>query len=622
MTPEPPNPPPPVVAYVPARPPPPPKKRNWILWLVLGAPALGCVAFGTVAVIVSGNTSVSDNSVLKMVLDGPIPERNADDIFAELLGKSPVTMIDHLDNLKKAAVDKRIKGVVLRLEMPALGWAKIEELRDALTEFKKSGKFVIAYSEYLDEKAYALALPADELLMAPDSFFEFNGLAADVLHYPGMLEKIGIEVQYFRYGKYKSVSGESFGRKALTEPVKEMINVTLDTQLALFVDAVAAARKLTPDEVKALIASPGLHAEWGVEKKLLDGTAYWDEVETKIKKRLSLGEKDKLKFVTANRYREVTNAEAGLADGKHTFALLYSQGLVVAGKGGTDPFSGDASQGATPIIEALRKAADDDKVKAIIFRVDSPGGAGLGCDLVRREVERLREKKPIVVSMSDMAASGGYWVSMAATAIVAQPSTYTGSIGIWSVIPNLKGTYEKLGLNQEVFTRGAHADSLNGSRPMSEEEAKTFDTALKASYDRFVELASKGRKKTHEQLEEVAQGRTWLGKLAIDKGLIDKLGGFDAAIALAKEKANLPAGDTVKLVSYEKRKSFLQQLLSRDDDDDVATRALDQALSHAMEVSGLRAVVAPAAGLTVVARQMLQRHETLFPMAEYQLDVH
>ncbi len=622
MTPQPPNP-PDAVGYVPARPPLTPKRRNWVLWLVLGAPLVGCLLFTVIAVAASGgSSSVPSNAVLKITLDGAIPERNADEDFSELFGKTPLTLRDHLDNLKKAAADKRIKGVVLRLEMPAIGWAKVDELRDALTEFKKSGKFIVAYSEYLDEKAYSLALPADQVLMAPDSFFEFNGFSSDVIHYPGLLEKLGIQVQYFRYGKYKSVSGESFGRKALTEPVKEMINFTLDTQFALFVDSVAAARKLTTDEVKALIAAPGLHAEWALSKKLIDGISYWDEVETNLKKRMKLDEKEKVSFVSASRYRNVTASEAGLDEGKHTFALVYSQGLVVAGKGGMDPFSGDDSQGATPIIEAMRKAADDDKVKAIIFRVDSPGGAGLGCDLVRREVQRLREKKPIIVSMGDMAASGGYWVSMDATAIVAQPSTYTGSIGIWSVVPNLKQTYEKLDLNQEVFIRGEHADALNGTRPMNEEEARVFDGALKASYDRFVDLASKGRKRTHEQMEEVAQGRTWLGKVAIEKGLVDKLGGFDAAIALGKEKANLPAGDSVKLVSYEKKKSFIQALLSKDEEDDVGSRAINQAISHAMDLTGLRAVVAPAAGLSTVARALLQKHETLFPMAEYQLDIH
>lgn len=621
MTPQPPNP-PEAVGYQPARPPPLPKKRNWVLWLVLGMPLLGCLFFTVIAAIAGGGSSVPSSSVLKITLDGAIPERNADEDFESLFGKTPLTVRDHLDNLKKAAADKRIKGVVLRLEMPAIGWAKTEELRDALYEFKKSGKFVISYSEYLDEKTYALALASDQVLMAPDSFFEFNGFSSDVLHYPGLLEKAGIQVQYFRYGKYKSVSGESFGRKALTEPVKEMINTTLDTQYSLFLDAVASARKMTTDELKALIANPGLHAEWALEKKLIDGISYWDEVESNIKKRMSLGEKDKLEFVSAGRYRNVTPSEAGLDEGKHTFALVYSQGLVVAGKGGIDPFSGDDSQGSTPIIEAMRKAAEDDKVKAIIFRVDSPGGAGLGCDLVRREVERLREKKPIIVSMSDMAASGGYWVSMDATAIVAQPSTYTGSIGIWSVIPNLKETYAKLDLNQEVFNRGEHADSLNGSRPMNDEEAKVFDTALKVSYDRFVALAAKGRKKTHDQLEEVAQGRTWLGKTAATNGLVDKLGGFEAAIALGKEKANLPAGDSVKLVPFEKKMSFVQQLLAKDEEDDMAGQAINKAISHAMEVSGLRTVLKPAMGLSTVARAMLQRRETMFPMAEYQLDIH
>lgn len=622
-----PNPPPPnptePVGYVPARPPEPPKKRGWMLWLVLGMPVLGCVFFMVVAAIAGGSASVPSSAVLKMTITGVIPERAPDEDFAALLGKPPLTIRDHLDNLKKAAADKRIKGVLLRLEMPQIGWAKIEELRDGLAEFKKSGKFVIAYSEFLDERSYALALPADEILMAPDSFFEFNGFAADVVHYPGLLEKLGIQVQYFRYGKYKSISGETFGRKALTEPVKEMINQTLDTQFGLFLDAVATARKLTTDELKALIAEPRLRAEWAVEKKLIDGIAYWDEVEANLKKRMSLGEKDELELISAGKYSHVSPSDANLAEGKHTFALVYSQGLVVAGKGGVDPFSGEDAQGSTPIIEAMRKAVEDEKVKAIIFRVDSPGGAGLGCDLVRREVARLREKKPIVVSMGDMAASGGYWVSMDASAIVAQPSTYTGSIGIWAVIPNLKGTYEKLDLNQEVFTRGAHADMIDGTRPMNDGEAKIFDDALKVSYDRFVELAAQGRKKTHAQLEEVAQGRTWLGKDALANGLVDKLGGFEAAIAVAKEKANIPATDTVKLVSFEKKKTLVQEILAQGEEEDaVGARFVNQAVARAMEATGLRTFAAPVAGVSAVVRAMLLRKETQFPLAEHQLNVH
>ncbi len=622
MTPEPP--PQPIPSFQPPPAPPPRKKRRgWLIAaVVLGVPAL-CVFFTAVAMAV-GKGGVPDQAVLKMTLEGQLKDSAPDDGLSELLGKSPMTFEDHLFNLRKAAHDKRIKGVLLRLEFPMYGWARAEELRDALTEFKKSGKFVIAYAEMYDEKTYSVALAADEILASPDAPFEFNGLATDVLHYPGLLEKLGIEVQYFHHGKYKSVSGQSFGLKALTEPAKEMINHDLDVEYGLFVDAVSAARKIPADQVKAMLDETGLRAEWALDKKLIDGLAYQDELDAKLKQKLGLKVTDKLPTVSDKKYRHVSPSDAGIKGGKNTFALIHAAGLIVAGKGGLDPFSGDASQGSTPIIKALKKAAEDKDVKAVIFRVDSPGGAGLGCDLVRREVERTAKKKPVIVSMADMAASGGYWVSMDATAIVAEPSTYTGSIGIWSVVPNLKGTYEKLGLNDEVFTRGAHADELNGTRPMDEGEAKRFDDALLASYTRFVELAAQGRHKTHEQMEEIAQGRTWLGKDALGNGLVDKLGGMQTAVNFAKEKAGLKVDEPVKLVSFEEHKTFLQQLLADEDDDDepAIDAAVDAALSRAFEQSGLRRVLAPASGLSSMARAILERKETLLLMPEYRVDVH
>ncbi len=619
MTP-PPLPPQPIASFTPPPSPPPKKKRSWLLLAVLlGLPALCLVTMG-VAMAVRGAGGVPDGAVLKMTLEGQLKDRADDDGFGELFGKAPMTFEDHLFNLRKAAQDKRIKGVLLRLDFPMYGWARAEELRDALVEFKKSGKFVIAYAEMYDEKTYAVALAADEILASPDAPFEWNGLATDVLHYPGLLEKLGIQVQYFRHGKYKSVSGETLGRKALTEPVKEMINHDLDVEYSLFVEAVAEARKLDKEKVKALLDETGLRAEWALDKKLIDGVAYEDEIEAKLKTKLGVKEKDKLPAITDKRYRHVSPRDAGMKMGKHTFALIHSQGLIVAGKGGVDPFSGDSSQGATPIIKALKKAAEDEDVKAVVFRVDSPGGAGLGCDLVRREVERTAKKKPVVVSMADMAASGGYWVSMDATAIVAEPSTYTGSIGIWSVVPNLKGTYEKLDLNAEVFARGAHADAVNGSRPMNDEEAKRFDDALLASYTRFVELAAQGRHKTHEQMEEIAQGRTWLGADAINNGLVDRLGGLQTAINLAKEKASLPVDEPVKVMPFEEHRTLLQSLLAPDDEDEPSP--LDAALAAAFEKTGLRRVLAPASGLGAIAHALLTRNETLFLVPEYGLDVH
>ncbi|MEW5740007.1 MAG: signal peptide peptidase SppA [Myxococcota bacterium] len=608
----------------PPQPPARPKGMSPAVMLFLGCGGfltLGFLGIFVLAVLGGDHASIDDAAVLRMKLSGEVPEFVRTSGFDELFGSPPITVLEHVENLKKAAADKRIKGVLIELEPLLVGYAKVEELRDALTEFKKSGKFVVVYSEYLTEKEYALALAADEIVMPKDSWFEFNGLATDIAHYPGLLEKAGIEVQYFRYGKYKSVSGEQTGRKAFTEPVKEMINDNLAVVYGHLVDAIAAARKLDKAEVERLMDESGLKADWAFEHKLIDRLAYYDEVETTLREKLSLKEDKKVPFVSSGRYRGVSPKEAGLAEGDHTFALIYSVGLIVAGRGDSGGLGDDGTQGSIPIIRALRKAAEDEDVKAIIFRVDSPGGAGLGCDYVRREIERIREKKPVIVSMSDVAASGGYWVSMDANAIVAQPSTATGSIGIYSVVPSLGGLYDKLALNNETFKKGAHADALIAARLMTEDEAKRFDDDLKRSYDRFVELAAKGRDMNVDAMQEVAQGRTWYGSQAATNGLVDKLGGFDAAIALGKEKAKLPADATVKLERFDKRKSWFEELTGPTDEDDEESPELGRALvKQVVDATGLGPLVKRVPFFSSYVRLVLEGKERVFPMMELHVD--
>jgi protease-4 len=606
-------------------PPPSPPRRgpSPALMLVLGCG--GFLTLGVLGIFVLGmmageHSGIEDAAVLRLKLGGDIPEYVRTSGLDELFSSPPVTIREHVENLKKAAADKRIKGVLVELEPLSIGYAKVEELRDALTEFKKSGKFVLVYSESMSEKEYALALAADEIIMPKDSWFEFNGLATDISHYPGLLEKAGIEVQYFRHGKYKSVSGEQAGRKAFSEPVKEMINENLAVVYGHLVDAIAAARKLERAQVEALIEESGLKADWALEHKLIDRLAYYDEVEATLRAKLGLDAGKPVPFVSASRYRAVSPSEAGLKEGQYTFALVYSVGLIVSGKGDGGAFGSDGMQGSVPIIRALRKAEEDDDVKAIIFRVDSPGGAGLGCDYVRREIERIREKKPVVVTMSDVAASGGYWVSMDASAIVAHPSTATGSIGIFSVVPSLGGLYDKLGLNNETFKKGPHADALIGARLMSEEEAKRFDEDLKRSYDRFVELAAKGRDMSVEAMEEVAQGRTWYGSQAVKNGLVDRLGGFDVAVAVAKEKAKLPADATVKLVPYDRRRSWLEELTQRDEDDEASPELGRALVKQLLEASGLVPLMKKAPFFSAYARAVLEGKEHLFPMMELHVD--
>jgi protease-4 len=600
----------------------PPKRRPG---LSSGAMlALGCGGFAVLVVLGvivlaalgSSHGRIEQNAILRMKLGGSVPEYVRQSGFDDLFGKPQVTIHQHLVNLEKAAKDKRIKGVLLELEPLSIGFAKVEELRDGLLEFKKSGKFVIAYAESLTEKDYELALVADEIVMPQDSFFEFNGLATDIGHYPGVLEKLGIEVQYFRYGKYKSSSGEQMGRKAFTEPVKEMISGNLELVFNHFVDAVAAGRKLEPAQVRAMIDEGHLKADWAKEAKLIDTLAYFDEVESALKKRVGTPEKDKLKYVTSARYRDVSPSEAGLEEGKDVIALVYSVGLIVAGKGGED------NQGSEPIIKAIKRAVEDPKVKAILLRVDSPGGAGMGCDYVRREVERAREKKPVIVSMSDVAASGGYWVSMDATAIVAQPTTATGSVGIYSVVPNLAGLYEKIGYNDETFKQGAHADAIIGARKMSEEEAKAFDTDLFHSYTRFVDLAAKGRHKGFDEMQELAQGRTWYGTQALEKGLVDKLGGFPVAIALAKEKASIPADRPVKVELFDRKTNLFESWLNKDDDDEDATDFSAVLLKKLVDASVLGPALNRSPGMSAFVREVLRGKETTYPLMDLSVDYH
>lgn len=600
------------------------------LLLVLGC--FGFMALGLAAIVLlvaiggegssGGSSSVDDRSVLRIKLGGEVPEYVRSSGFDDVFGGAPVTVRQHVFNLEKAAKDTRIKGVLLELDPMATGWGKIEELRDAIVTFKKSGKFVVVFSEYLSEKEYALALAADTIVMPKDSFFEFNGLATDIGHYPGLLEKLGIEVQYFRYGKYKSISGEQSGRKAFTEPVKEMIHENMELTFTHFVDAVASYRKLDAAEVRKLIDEGHHKADWALEQKLIDQLGYYDEVETLLRQKVGLTDaKEKLHFVSAGKYRNVSPEDAGLEEGKHSFALIYSTGLIVSGKGGGGGLDGEGNQGSEPLIQAIRKAVDDDDIKAIIFRVDSPGGAGMGCDYVRREIARAREKKPVVVSMSDVAASGGYWVSMDATAIVAQPTTMTGSIGIYTVVPNFAGLWDKMGLNNEIFKVGAHADSLTLARGFTEEEAKQWDADLFTSYNRFVSLAAEGRKMELAKMEEVAQGRTWLGAQAKEKGLVDALGGFPVAIEVAREKAHLPTTDTISLKLFDKKRTLFESLTNRDEEEDEADLA-PQLLAKLVEASGLKPMVQRVPGLSGLALAVLSGRYQQYPMLEYSVDFH
>ena len=548
--------------------------------------------------------SVAKNSTLVIDIAGNIPEYAPPSEFPVRVKKAlSLKMI--LDDIEKAKVDSRIKGILLKINLNFMGWAKIDEIRDKLNDFKKSGKYVIAYlGSYVAEKEYYLALAADSIYAVPNGLLEMNGLIIESIHLPGMLEKIGITVDYYAYGKYKSHSGETFGRKHHTKPVLEMLNDLLDWQYNHLVDGIASRLNIPPTEVKSVIDNGYFSANKFAELGWLHGMKYEDQIEELLKKLNGVEPESRWKKISAQQYAQIPKTSLGLNKGKKRIALIYTQGLVQEGDDTFSPLTMEKTAGTNPIIQSIRRATKSKYVKAIVLRVDSPGGSGLGCDLVWRETLKAKEKKPVIVSMSDYAASGGYWVSMGANKIVAQPATITGSIGIWSIFPNISGLYKKLGLNESNVKRGEHADMFMGFKHLNEYEKKLFRDNLYENYRNFVSKAAQSRGMSFEEMEPIAQGRSWMGEEAKKLHLIDELGGLDKAIEVAKKEAGIDSTEKVKIVVYTVKKSWLEKFLPT------------SALSWIHKAAG-------SASIKDLYEQFLRyRRPLLWPLMPYQLVLH
>jgi len=542
------------------------KPIHVILYTLLTLFIVTVIGFLFLLFIIIGFTdttpTVDNNSALVISFTGEIPEYQAESSFPLKFDKE-ISIKSILDNIEKAKVDRRIKGILLRINDNYTGWAKIDEIKHKLEDFKESGKYVIAYlGSFISESEYYLALSADSIFVVPGCFIEMNGLVIETIHLPGLFEKLGITIDYFAHGKYKSRSGEELGRKKHTAPVLEMLNDLVDWEYNHLVKGIAERISISEQEVKNVIDRGYIMAEKFRDLGWIDGILYEDQLFDRLKKLNDVRPNRKLNQISSSTYNRISLESLGLNKGKKRIALIYSQGVIQEGDDSFSPLTLGIAAGTDPMILAIRRAAKSSAVKAIVFRVDSPGGSGLGCDMVWREILKAKEKKPVIVSMSDYAASGGYWVSMGATAIVAQPSTLTGSIGIWSIFPNISGLYDKLGLVEENVKRGKHADMLLGVKQLSEYEKKLFNDRLYQTYQEFVSKAAKSRTMAYNDLEPYAQGRSWMGEQAIKRGLIDELGGLDRAIDLAKEKAGIDSTEKVKVVVYTTQKSWIEKLLS------------------------------------------------------------
>ena len=522
------------------------------------------VAVLGIAILVSafrkGEPTIGDNSLLTLRVAGSLPDYSPDDPFKKYFGGPDQSLTGLVMQFKKAKADKRIKAILLDIDVSGVGWGKAEEIRDAIADFRSSGKPVYAYLEFGINKEYYIASACDKIYVPPPGELFINGLAADDMFFRGSLDKLGIYPDIYQIGKYKS-AGDMFTQKTMTDAHREYVNSLLDDLYGRYVNAIAQARHKTPDEVRTLIDNAPYNSAKAKEAGLVDESLYRDDVEKQIKASLGYKDTDTFTPVRGADYREVPPESLGLNEGER-IAVIYATGDIGSGSSANSP-SGEQSIGSDTLAKAINDAAADKTIKAIVMRVDSPGGSGLASDIIWHAVEAANQKKPVVVSMSDVAASGGYYISAAASKIIAQPSTITGSIGVLAGKPVMRGFYDWLGISNEYVLRGKTAGLFRETEKFSDEERAKFEEWIKTTYYQdFVPKVAKGRKKDAQAIDSVGQGRVWTGAQAKDRGLVDDFGGLDKAIEVAKQLANIPADKGVQRVILPYPQTFLQQILS------------------------------------------------------------
>jgi protease-4 len=550
--------------------------------LIISAVVLGLVMIVVlgIAIVVSslrGNRpSIQDNSVLTLRISGALPDYVPDDPFRRLFGAQPQSLGSLLAQFRKAKVDKRITAVMLDIDMSEAGWAKSEEIRGAIQDFRSSGKPVYAYMEMGLNKDYYIATACDKIFVPPPGELFTIGLAADVMFFRGSLDKLGVYPDVYQIGKYKS-AGDTFTQKQMTDAHREYINSMLDDLFGRYVEGIAKARNKSVDEVKGLIDNAPYSAAQAKDAGLIDGALYHDDVEKELKKRLGYKDGDELHIARGSDYKQISQESLGLNKGEK-IAVVYAAGDIVSGKSSFGG-SGEETIGSDSLVRTINEARDDKGVKAIVLRIDSPGGSGLASDIIWRAVEAAKAKKPVVVSMGDVAASGGYYIACNANKIVAEPSTITGSIGVVGGKPVIKGFYDWIGVTNEYVMRGKNAGMFRETEKFNDSEQAKFKEFLNNTYDDFITKVGKGRNKDKDYINSIGQGRVWTGNQGKERGLVDEYGGLDKAIEIAKQLANIPADKSIQRVIMPQPPTFFEQLMSAGNDDSDAsdTQAKQQA---------------------------------------------
>ena len=501
--------------------------------------------------------------VLRLELNGEIQDRVEDMPFdlSEITGQDVniLGLNDILANIKKAKTDENIKGIYIEIGMISTGFATREEIRNALLDFKESGKFITTYSEIYTQGSYYLASVADYICMYPEGGMELRGLNSTIPFFTNALKKMGIEPQVIRHGKFKSAV-EPFMLTEMSDENREQIETYMGSIWEHFLKNVASDRKLTRDRLNEMAENLEIQTtEDAVRLGLVDSLFYRDQFQNHLANLMEQENYDDINFISLKKYNKVKNENARDKFKKEKVAVIYAQGEIQSGEGS------ETVIGSERISKAIRKARKDEKVKAIVLRVNSPGGSALASDVIWREMKLANEEKPVVVSMGDVAASGGYYIACASDKIYASPNTITGSIGVFGIMPNIEELMtDKIGITFDNVKTNKFADLGSVNRPLTQEEYDIIQKGVVDVYNTFTSKVAEGRDMSQKNVDDIGQGRVWSGTNAMDINLIDEYGGLEAAVAGAAELAEL--GD-YRIYELPEQKDPFQELLEQLEED-------------------------------------------------------
>ena len=532
-----------------------------ILGFIISSFLLFFIFMGIIGAMMSSSkklVEVKDNSVLYINLNKEIVDRASNNPlsgfdYTSLQPKTSLGLNDILKAIENAKEDPKIKGIYMEVDAVGGGAATTDEIRNALIDFKESKKFIISYSDVYSQKAYFLSSVADKIYLNPEGLVDWIGLRAEIMYYKNILEKLGVEPQIIRHGKFKSAV-EPFMLDKMSPENREQTRTYVGSIWDHWVEGISKSRNISVVELNRLADEMTIrNGKTCFENKLVDSLIYKDEVLSIIKKKLGISDKKDIESVSLDDYAKIPTPLKGKGLSKNKVAVIYASGEIGMGN------ATDGSIGSEGIAKVIREARRDSTIKAIVLRVNSPGGSALASEVIWREMVLAKKAKPVIVSMGDVAASGGYYISAPADTILATPTTITGSIGVFGMYFNVQNIMsKKIGINVETVSTNKHSDFGTMYRPLTAEERAVAQLGVEDIYQTFISHVSEGRHIAVAKVDEIGQGRVWSGKNAIDIKLIDEFGGLKAAIAIAVKKAKL---DDYRITELPKQKEPFQQLI-------------------------------------------------------------